>query len=449
MMREFAHRVFHSTAVRLFVLAFVVYNLNLRSVTSLDTYPTRFLPISIIRERDLDLDEFDLLHRYPDWWESDIKDEFPYYTRFVRGHYMSTYPVVPAMLSVPIYAIPVLLGLTDIDLRVGDFTGQEIVATFLSKLSASAAVALSVAIVYLTLLQLTNARAALWTALVYAFATSSWSVSSQGLWQTAMSQPLLALALYHLVRGRRESRHVVYAGIPLALSVASRMSVIIFAAILTVYAFRYHRAQFPAFAIGPVIVGALLAAYNWFYFGTPVHAGPAVLLGLPKWDAFAGLLISPSRGLFTYSPVLIVGAAGMVAALRARRDPLLAAIGIATILTVVAYSAWDIWYGAYSYSYRFLVDLLPGLALFLGLGISHLFSTPWKAAVLGVLTIFSLGVQIIGAFSYPCGWYESPVSARIDRSRFWDWRDPEFVRCLRAGPVEPEGLKLLRSLMAK
>ena len=46
------------------------------------------------------------------------------------------------------------------------FSQTEIVGTLLAKISASAAVALSVGVVYQTLLRLTTKRAALWMALI-------------------------------------------------------------------------------------------------------------------------------------------------------------------------------------------------------------------------------------------------------------------------------------------
>lgn len=46
--------LFQNRAFVLIILAFVVYNANLRSITSFDTNPTRYLPISILREFDLD-----------------------------------------------------------------------------------------------------------------------------------------------------------------------------------------------------------------------------------------------------------------------------------------------------------------------------------------------------------------------------------------------------------
>ena len=197
--RAFLLPCYQSTAVRLFLLCFIVYNANLRSITSFDTNATRYLPISILKEFNLDLDEFSFLHKYSDGRKEEA-DVIPYYLQYVRGHYMSTYPIMPAILSVPIYAVPVFLGLTEGSVSAGGWSQTEIVGTFLSKISASFAVAFSVGILYLALLRLTSKRSALWIALIYGLATSSWAVSSQGLWQTAFSQPMLALTFYFLIK---------------------------------------------------------------------------------------------------------------------------------------------------------------------------------------------------------------------------------------------------------
>jgi len=63
--------------------------------------------------------------------------------------------------------------------------------------------------------------------------------------------------------------------------------------------------------------------------------------------------------------------------------------------------------------------------------------------------VFSVFIQVIGAFFFPCGWFGTPVQANLHRERFWDWKDSECLRCLRAGPVEPDGLRFLRSLREK
>ena len=444
--RRTARSLFQSTAARLFVLAFAVYNVNLRSITNADTNPTRYLPISIIKEFNLDLDEFPFLLDYPRGGTVE-HGTVPHYLRQVDGHYMSTYPVMPAVLATPVYLVPVLLGLTDGAASGIGFTQTEVVGTFLSKIAASLAVALSVGIVYLSLLWLTDRRSAFWIALLYAFATSSWSVSSQGLWQTAMSQPLLAAALYFLLRGKENERSLAYAGAAMALSVACRPPNIIFAVVLSIYVLHAHRGSFVRFAIAPIGIAALLIAYNFDYFGT-LTGGYSSMIGgptkLPRWQGLPGLLLSPSRGLFVFSPFLIFAFAGLGSVLYRRRDLLLTYTAVATVLTVLFYAGWSDWYGDFSYSYRFLVDLLPGLTLLLAVVYNRLMAEHWRRALFISFAAFSVLAQIVGAFFYPCGWYDH---SRL--GRYWDWRNPEMVSCLMAGPVSPDGLRYVKERLGR
>jgi hypothetical protein len=449
-LRDLARAAYHNTAFRLGVLAFVVYNANLRSITSADTNPTRYLPISILKEWNLDLDEFDFLQEYPRG--APLKERRPaQYVQHVRGHYMSTYPVMPAILAVPVYAVPVALGLTEGGSDRGGLTRTEVVGTLLSKISASAYVALSVALVYLTLLRFADRRTALAIALLYAFATSSWSVSAQGLWQTAASQPMLALALYCLVRAREAPRVAAYAGIPLAISVASKPPTIMFAAVFTFYVLWRHRDQFVRFLIAPAIVGALLVAYNHYFFGNLMGGyedlNTRSLFTLPRLANLAGLLVSPSRGMLVSSPVLVFALGGLGIALVRRRDALLSAIAVASLLFLLFYSSWQNWPGAFSFSYRHMVDLLPGLCLLLVPAYQWAMAVRWRKGAFVALTAGSVLAQVIGCFYYPCGWYATPVSANLDRRRYWDWSDPELLRCLRAGPVEPDGVVFIRGLL--
>ena len=58
--------------------------------------------------------------------------------------------------------------------------------------------------------------------LIYAFGTSSLSVSSQALWQHGPAQLALAAAIYRLIRARDDPRWAGYAGLPLAFEVITR-----------------------------------------------------------------------------------------------------------------------------------------------------------------------------------------------------------------------------------
>ena len=123
-----------------------------------------------------------------------------------------------------------------------------------------------------------------------------------------------------------------------------------------------------------------------------------------------------------YSPVLVFAFLPLLDG-HLRRDPLLKAIGIATVATILLYSAWERWDAAFSYSYRFLVDLLPGLALYLAIALQTVLARRPLAVTFFGLTAVSVLVQIVGAFFYPCGWYETPGRAGLVPSRFWDWAD--------------------------
>jgi hypothetical protein len=445
-------RLWRSTAVRLALVAFVVYNINLRPISSADTFPTRYLPIALLTGHGFQLDQFDFLmdSRYP--LPGAETSGVPYYLQFRRGHYLSTYPVMPAILAVPVYALPVALGLTSAPSRPGSYSRTEIVGTFLSKITASAATALSVALVYLALLLLTDRRSALWLTLVYAFATSAWSVSSQGMWQTSFSGPLLAATMLCLLRARTSEsrRQVVWAGVWVAIAVACRPTVGIFALLFTAYVFQRHRRHFLAFLVVPTVIGALLLAYNVYYFGNVMGGYTGTYVApydfSPSQVAFGtyGLLLSANRGLLVFSPVLLFGFIGMGRTLIRRDDALFVHTALGVIATILFYSTFTAWYGTFSFSYRYLADLLPMFVLFIPATWAWVTASPGRRAGFATLAVGSVAIQVVGSFFYPCGWYRSPVRDPAAMARIFDWRDLEVVQCVRNGPVYPDGLRLIR-----
>lgn len=449
---RFVSRVWHSTPARLAVGTFIVFNINLRSISSADTFPTRYLPIAILSGHGFHLDEFEFLRDARYTLPGDENSGVPYYLQLRRGHYLSTYPVMPAILSTPVYALPVALGLTSGAARPsGGYSRTEVVGTLLSKLAASAATALSAVLVYFSLLRLTQRRAALWLTLLYAFATSAWSVSSQGAWQTSFSGPLLAGAVLCLLKARESDcrRHVVGAGVWLALAVACRPPAGIFALLFTVYVVLHHRRHFWAFCAFPAALGALLVAYNIYYFGNIVggYTGAYVAryVVTPSHIALAtyGLLLSANRGLLVFSPILLLSAAGMVRIAMRRTDTILLYTALGIVATILFYSTFAAWDGTFSFSYRYLTDLLPLLMLFAPQFWNWSLASPVRRAGLATVAGYSIAIQIVGAFYYPCGWYQSTQKNPEAITRIFSWRDLEVVQCVRAGPVFPDGLRLL------
>ena len=75
-------------------------------------------------------------------------------------------------------------------------------------------------------------------ALTYGLATSTWSVSSQGLWQHGPAQLFMAAALYCVIRGERQGWFYAWSGLALGFMVASRQTTAVVAAALLLYVLR-------------------------------------------------------------------------------------------------------------------------------------------------------------------------------------------------------------------
>jgi hypothetical protein len=75
----------------LFLSIVLIYNLNGKTLTSLDNLAARYLPLSILREFNFDLDEFPFLY----------EPGLPWSLTKRQDHIVSTYPPWPAVLALP------------------------------------------------------------------------------------------------------------------------------------------------------------------------------------------------------------------------------------------------------------------------------------------------------------------------------------------------------------
>lgn len=419
------------TALLLGVLSLLVYNANLREVSSQDTIPTRVLPVALVRERTLALDMF-----FRDWPPG---TPLPYWVQRVNGRYLSSYPLLPGLIAVPVYAVPVvLLG--------GDSWA---LINVLAKLTASLIAALSVALVYLAAARLGPDAVAVAVALVYALGTSAWSVASQGLWGHGPAALFLAASVACLLHADERPWLFDAAGLATGFMLASRLITVFVAAALLGYALGHDRRR-GVRALGWCALGAgPFLAYNLWTFGS-LEGGYARMLddfrvegfagtwATRPWEGLAGLLVSPSRGLFVYSPILLATVLGIVPALRPgphRRVYAWLAGGLGVSLLVL--SKYSLWYAGASFGPRLLTDFMPAAVLFLVPAWPTLEGRRSLAAVAALLFAVSVAVQAIGAFYYPSprelDWNSSPRGVPLT-ARLWQWEDTQLARLVRNGP---------------
>jgi hypothetical protein len=202
-----------------------------------------------------------------------------------------------------------------------------------------------------------------------------------------------------------------------------------------------------------VISAGIVVAYNIAWFGHPLGAvarleslHPTVhatsgSFGSP-WQGGLGLLLSPSRGLLIFSPVVLVCVAGLRAAAREGwRGPLawcLAAAGAQFAL----YACYSVWWGGHTYGPRYLVDMLPLLIPVAAEGAAVMVRNRVSSTVAAGALAWSVALAATGAFCYPAErWNTSPDEVDLRHERLWNWRDPQFVRCWKTG-LSPQNFAL-------
>ena len=413
---QLRNRLRSLSSVGLLLVIALVYLANGRSIGAGDTVPARYLPISLLREIDFDLDEFTFLYDETRRRTYPFVGELPYFLRYRNGHYLSVYPPGPALLALPLYVPPVIAGMPATSAWV----------LRLEKLSAALITALSVLFLFWTLRELTAERWALVIAAVYAFGTSSLSVSSQALWQHGPGQLCLAVSLYLLVKGLREPSSVPYIGFPLAAAILMRPTNALLALPLGLYVLHRHRSALWRCGLCALPPLAFLLFYNYALFGS-IGGGysPGTLDArswfwqTPLWEGLSGLLFSPGRGLFIYSPIFFLSLVGM--ALAWTSGPLLCKyVSIGPLLVVSLYSKWAVWWGGWTYGPRLLADLAPLLCLFLyPLCIAM---DRWRCLRAGfmVLALLSIGCHVLGAFWYDFRW-DALMDTDRHPERLWHW----------------------------
>jgi hypothetical protein len=372
-----------------------------------------------------------------------------------RG-YVSAFGPGAAITAAPYFALQQLL--------VGDVRQRPEILWYGSKFVASLCVALSVMFVYLTVRVAGETRFALPIALCYGAGTCVWSVSSQTLWQSGPNVLWISIAVYCLFRSSTNTRWVLGCGAATAMAVLCRSTsaliVLAFAAqfaALSVWRWRtwrgslaplradqlacdtgrlaayWHIAQPTVFYLGAGLPLALLLFWhNMYCFGSPLYSAhlasgaPLAQETLGSSDVWqtslpvglAGLLLSVSRGMLIFSPILAAGLWGAVCCWFDNRWRLMRPLAAASLLILLVTAKHFNWHGGWSFGYRAIVDLVPLLAV-CGLVVAvDIWRKPISRACFAAALAWSILVQVVGAYAYDLnGWNNRTGYMVLDRAR--------------------------------
>jgi hypothetical protein len=428
-----ARRRSRRAALAIVTLLVIVYNANGREIGSVDSQPEKFTAQQLALRHSLVLD--------PVVAERPLLAERPAFARDRAGHFRSAYPILPALLA----SVPALVLQTTGLVNMSAPLAPDLIAV----LTASMLTAAAVALVFLAVSRVVPPRAAWLTAVALGLGTNYWSSVSQTLWQHETVAFGLALALWAWLKQTRDiGRSALWlGGLGLAMAGAARPQVSpVVACMLAWLAVRVgaRRAAVPGAVVAAAAALSVAANYQWFGHPLgdawqleavhPLTHGVAGVIGGHPWVALAGLLVSPSRGLLVFSPVVLVALAGIGPSWNYDRDIRLRWLLGAVTVELLAYSCYSVWWGGHTYGPRYVLDVLVPLAPVWALGMARLLGRPSSAAVVAVLLAWSVLVAGEGAFVYPHeGWNSFPNDIDTHHARLWTVGDSQIIRALRSG----------------
>ncbi len=429
-------------ALLLTLVVLGVYVVGNARTPSTDTAGTLQVTLSLLHEGNVDLNEY---------------QNHGGNTLNFNGHELYFFP-----LGTPLLATPIVFAIDSVFKYAYHFDLYEYLKTApdltlaarLQELIASLIAAVTCLVIYgIGRLSLSRAKA-LALALVFALCTPTWSTASRDLWQHTTSILLLALALYLFLLAERRPSLVQFAGLPLAFAYVVRPTNSLSVLFFTLVVLLKYRPYFLRYVAWALPIALLLLASNLALYGSimqPYYL-PQRLGSNPDFvRTLAATLVSPSRGLLLYVPVVLLAGAGAFLKLREGRFGILdMAISGIMVAHWLAVSSFVHWWGGASFGPRLFTDIMPYVAYFLIPVLEQLYvprtATQWAMAAAGaVLILLSFLIHYRGAtdqatWSWNMAYLNVVSSVDDDPARLWSWRDPQFLRGLRparlqAGPA--------------
>jgi hypothetical protein len=327
-----------------------------------------------------------------------------------RPTYVNTFGPLPGLVILPFAALAHSLdtGASTkllLNLAIGRFTASLLVAGCALLLFRIAS-------------QFVTYRQALLVAVSYGLGSCAWAVSSQTIWQQTVNQFLLVLGAYYFLRIPEKPTLAIFSGLAFGTAAASRVTAVIMLGAVIVYLFLHNRRSLPFFVLGLLPAASLMGAYNWYYFGSPFTFAQELvghtlaaektrspeLWQTPFWKGLVGLLVSPSRGLLVFSPILGLSGWGLVRIWRDARFHWLRPLALAVLGMMALQCKWFDWWGGWTYGYRPWLEVTPFLALFIAPVLNSIFALRIGRALFFAFLTWSIFVQAVGALTYDRSW---------------------------------------------
>jgi hypothetical protein len=434
-------------AAAIFLLTFAVYWFSpVTQVT--DSNYAMLLSLDLLEHRSFCLDHYAIPRLQPEPHYNTIMNGGIHQIELRDGHLYYYFPPGSSILSIPFVALMNLIGVSPAN-QDGTYNLEAEIA-LQSLLAALLMASLAVIFFFTARLMLPVGWSAL-IALGSAFGTQMWSTASRALWTETWGILLMGVVIWLLLRSQvlgRAPNAIVLATV-LAWTYFVRPTNAVAILGVSIWFLIYHRRSFLRYAITGLGWLVLFIAYSWNHFHQllPQYYLANRLAFKQALVALPGNLISPSRGLLVFVPVLLFVGFLLVRYWRELSARCLLWLSLAVIaLHLIVITGFDPWHGGFSYGPRFSTGLVPWFTLLAILGVRAMLDgrqrhpeaskAAWRIQ-LGcgaVLLILSCFINARGAlFRDTWIWNVRPTNVDDLPAKIWDWRQPQFL----AGLIRP------------
>jgi hypothetical protein len=411
-----------------------------------DSNYSMLLTQGLIEHQSFALDRFNIPRLEPVYHDHTWKNGSIRQLELIGDHFYYYMPPGSSVLSVPYVALLNQFGVSAKN-PDGSYNAQGELRIETSL--AAILVALVALTFFLTARLLLPTGWSVVIALGAAVGTQLWSTSSRALWADTWGIFLLSIVVYLLLAAELGKRRLNPELLATMLSwmyfVRPTYAVMIVA--ISIYVFIAHRDLFLRYAITGGVWLLAFIGYSWFHYHAllPTYFRVNRRVGFAYfWAALAGNLVSPSRGLLIYVPIVLLVvylAVRYRKTVESRRLLLLAGGVILTFLVVI--SGFDPWWAGASYGPRYTAPLIPWFVLLAVLAVSAMraamlsgFSKRLLAVTAGLLLVLSVSINAIGAISKDA-WITWNAYGDIDHDpwKVWDVRYPQLLAPFIKAPL--------------
>jgi hypothetical protein len=379
--------------------------------------------------------------------------DFSYHLVQVGERFYYWFPPGSVILSMPYVALANAMGISASD-ENGVYDNQS--ESQIQKGLAALLMAGLALIIFFTSRFFLSFSWSLFIAVATSLGTQVWSTASRAVWSQTWGILILAFVIWLVVRAelRPASLRPVLLASCLSWLYFVRPTFTIPIIAITLYVLIYHRKNFVLLAITGCSWIAAFIAYSEYHFSKlfPLYyRGAGLNYTSAFWEGLAGNLISPSRGLFVYVPVVAFVIYLVVRYTEDSRRRLIVLGGSVVCAHLITISLFYPWHGGHCYGARLTTELVPWFALLAMLGLEG--QLHWReqnrgqdfavrvqgeSIIAALLLLCSVILNGIGATRSDVWWWNvRPTNIDHDVVRLWDWRHPQFLGAFRASEPSP------------